>query len=195
MAWCHQSTSHYLSQCWPSRHAQYLFNTLRPNEVYDTFNTLRPDVTYNTFNTLRPPWGIWHIFSTLRLYGAYSIYINILTLHESYNTHLTHWINTLTLHESHNTHLTHWDPIKHITYISTHWQSFNTFNILRPKETRNKLHDQSESASVQTMAWCQQATNPSLSQCWHRSLPVSPYGLTKSQWVKFTDKLEVPISK
>ena len=32
------------------------------------------------------------------------------------------------------------------------------------------------------MAWCHQATSHYLSQCWHRSM--SPYGVTRPQWVK-----------
>ena len=36
--------------------------------------------------------------------------------------------------------------------------------------------------SVQVMAWCRQATSHYLSQCWPRSL--SPYGVTRPQWVK-----------
>ena len=35
---------------------------------------------------------------------------------------------------------------------------------------------------VQVMAWCRQATSHYLSQCWLRSM--SPYGLTRPQWVK-----------
>ena len=38
-----------------------------------------------------------------------------------------------------------------------------------------------KSALVQVMAWCRQATNHYLSQCWPRSL--SPYGVTWPQWV------------
>ena len=34
---------------------------------------------------------------------------------------------------------------------------------------------------VQVMAWCRQATSHYLNQCWPRSL--SPYGVTKPQWV------------
>ena len=34
---------------------------------------------------------------------------------------------------------------------------------------------------IQVMAWCHQATNHYLSQCWPRSM--SPYGVTKPQWV------------
>ena len=34
---------------------------------------------------------------------------------------------------------------------------------------------------IQVMAWCHQATNHYLSQCWPRSM--SPYGFTKPQWV------------
>ena len=37
-----------------------------------------------------------------------------------------------------------------------------------------------QSASVQVMAWCRQATGLYLSQCWPRSL--SPYGVTRPQW-------------
>ena len=39
-----------------------------------------------------------------------------------------------------------------------------------------------ESALIQVMAWCHQATSHYLSQCWPRS--VSPYGTTRPQWVK-----------
>ena len=34
---------------------------------------------------------------------------------------------------------------------------------------------------VQVMAWCRQATSHYLSQCWTRSM--SPYGITRPQWV------------
>ena len=40
-----------------------------------------------------------------------------------------------------------------------------------------------QSTLVQVMAWCHQATSHYLSQCWPRSL--SPYGVTRSQWVKY----------
>ena len=38
-----------------------------------------------------------------------------------------------------------------------------------------------QSTLVQVMAWCHQAANHYLSQCWHRSL--SPSGITRPQWV------------
>ena len=38
-----------------------------------------------------------------------------------------------------------------------------------------------KSTLVQVMAWCRQATSHYLRQCWLRSL--SPYGLTRPQWV------------
>ena len=41
-----------------------------------------------------------------------------------------------------------------------------------------------KSTLVQVMAWCRQATSHYLSQCWPRFL--SPYGITRPQWVKFT---------
>ena len=37
------------------------------------------------------------------------------------------------------------------------------------------------STLVQVMVWCRQATSHYLSQCWHRSM--SPYGVTRPQWV------------
>ena len=40
-----------------------------------------------------------------------------------------------------------------------------------------------KSTLVQVMAWCIQATSHYLRQCWPRSL--SPYGITRPQWVKF----------
>ena len=40
-----------------------------------------------------------------------------------------------------------------------------------------------KSTLVQVMAWCRQATSHYLSQCWPRSL--SPYGVTRTQCVKF----------
>ena len=38
-----------------------------------------------------------------------------------------------------------------------------------------------KSTVVQVMAWCRQATNHYLSQCWPRS--ISPNGVTRPQWV------------
>ena len=43
---------------------------------------------------------------------------------------------------------------------------------------------------VQVMAWCRQATSHYLSECWPRSL--SPYGVTRPQWVKiWTEEMQV----
>ena len=39
-----------------------------------------------------------------------------------------------------------------------------------------------QSTLVQVMAWCRQATSHYLSQCWPRYM--SPYGVTRPQWVK-----------
>ena len=39
-----------------------------------------------------------------------------------------------------------------------------------------------KSTLVQVMAWCRQATSHCLSQCWPRFM--SPYGVTRPQWVK-----------
>ena len=39
-----------------------------------------------------------------------------------------------------------------------------------------------KSALVQIMAWCHQSTSHYMSQCWPSSM--SPYGVTRAQWVK-----------
>ena len=44
-----------------------------------------------------------------------------------------------------------------------------------------------KSTLVQVMAWCRQATSHYLSQCWPRSL--SPYGVTRPQWVNYDSRL------
>ena len=44
-----------------------------------------------------------------------------------------------------------------------------------------------KSTLVQVMAWCRQATSHYMSQCWPRSL--SPYGVTRPQWVKHADRV------
>ena len=41
-----------------------------------------------------------------------------------------------------------------------------------------------KSTLIQVMAWCRQATSHYLGQCWPRSM--SPYGITRPQWVKHT---------
>ena len=45
-------------------------------------------------------------------------------------------------------------------------------------------HTYDMSTLVQVMVWCHQATSHYLSQCWPRSL--LPYGITRSQWVKWS---------
>ena len=45
-----------------------------------------------------------------------------------------------------------------------------------------------KSTLVQVMAWCYQATGHYLSQCWPRYM--SPYGVTRPQWVKSQDSSE-----
>ena len=42
-----------------------------------------------------------------------------------------------------------------------------------------------KSTLVQVMAWCRQATSHYLGQCWPRS--ISPYGVTRPQWVKYNE--------
>ena len=47
-----------------------------------------------------------------------------------------------------------------------------------------------KSTLVQVMAWCRQATSHYLNQCWYRSM--SPYGVTRPQWVKpFCESISV----
>ena len=48
-----------------------------------------------------------------------------------------------------------------------------------------------KSTLVQVMAWCPQATSHYL-QCWPRSM--SPYGITRPQWVNYRNPYYIPIS-
>ena len=48
-----------------------------------------------------------------------------------------------------------------------------------------------QSTLVQVMAWCRQATSHYLNQCWPRSL--SPYGVTRPQWVNSMERKCLPI--
>ena len=48
-----------------------------------------------------------------------------------------------------------------------------------------------QSTLVQVMAWCRQATSHYLNQCWPRSL--SPYGVTRPQWVKAMMRAVEPV--
>ena len=48
-----------------------------------------------------------------------------------------------------------------------------------------------KSTLVQVMAWCRQATSHYLSQCWPRSM--SPYGVTRPQWVNWTITSQTPL--
>ena len=52
---------------------------------------------------------------------------------------------------------------------------------------QNSTND--KSTLVQVMTWCRQATSHCLSQCWPRSL--SPYGVTRTQWVKHLGLLKL----
>ena len=69
-------------------------------------------------------------------------------------------------------------------YIQTDWQlrhslwNFSQVNVKR----HNWL--------VQIMAWCRQATSHYLNHCWPRSM--SPYSITRPQWVKHLFKLGSP---
>ena len=40
-----------------------------------------------------------------------------------------------------------------------------------------------KSTLVQVMAWCSQTTSHYLSQCWPTGISMSPYGVTRPQWV------------
>ena len=51
-------------------------------------------------------------------------------------------------------------------------------------------HTYDNSTLVQVMAWCRQATSHYLSQCWPRSM--SPYGVTRPQWVNPSSTILLP---
>ena len=56
----------------------------------------------------------------------------------------------------------------------------NSYEIVLWRMPKHQIRD--KSTLVQVMAWCHQATSHYLSQCWPSSL--SPYGITRPQWVK-----------
>ena len=47
-----------------------------------------------------------------------------------------------------------------------------------------------KSTLIQVMAWCHQATSHYLNQCWSRSM--SPYGVTRLQWVRAWTSNDIP---
>ena len=49
------------------------------------------------------------------------------------------------------------------------------------RQTKNTFRAYGKWTLLQVMAWCRQATNHYLSQCWPRSM--SPYGVIRPQWV------------
>ena len=64
----------------------------------------------------------------------------------------------------------------------------NSLNRIVPEAVRLRkllpmiaIYPKKKGTSVQVMTWCCQTTNYFLSRCWLRSL--SPYGITKPQWV------------
>ena len=67
----------------------------------------------------------------------------------------------------------------------TSWQSCETVLIWMPQDFTDD-----QSTLFQVMAWCRRATSHYLSQCWPRSL--SPYGVTRPQWVKDLIKPNLP---
>ena len=75
------------------------------------------------------------------------------------------------------------NDLKHV--ISTHmlWINFmGTFYETVHKWMSQNTFDE-KSTSIQVISLCRQTTSHYMSQCWLRS--VSPYGATRSQWVKW----------
>ena len=62
--------------------------------------------------------------------------------------------------------------------FSAWWLRYHLWNALK---LMSLDFTDDQSTLVQVMAWCHQVTSQYLSQCWPRSL--SPYGVTRSQWV------------
>ena len=84
-------------------------------------------------------------------------------------------------------YLTHWSlgemvMILRAIFKLTSWIWFfsNSFEIDLGTTPLDPTDD--KSTLVQVMAWCHQTTSLYLNQCWHRSM--SPYGVTRPQWVK-----------
>ena len=55
--------------------------------------------------------------------------------------------------------------------------------------SRKSIFNLLSSILFQVMAWCRQATSHYLSQCWPRSM--SPYGVIRPQWLKFSICLQM----
>ena len=91
---------------------------------------------------------------------------------------------SVTLTHTGMSHLTHWplgnlDAIVKLQFsISFYWLVFS--HRIRRWMPWDLTDD--KSALVHVMVWCRQATSHYLRQCWPRSL--SPYGVTRPQWVK-----------
>ena len=109
----------------------------------------------------------WHLF------GDKPLPETVLT-----KTHGTLW------HHKASVSLTHW-PLGDLNVISKmyfsiffHWLVSSDFLMITPSD---ECHID-KSTLVQVMAWCRQATSHYQSQCWPRS--VSPYNITRPQWVK-----------
>ena len=62
----------------------------------------------------------------------------------------------------------------------------NSYEIVLWRMPKHQIHD--KSTLVQVFAWCWQATSHYLRQCWPSSL--SPYSITRPQWVK-----EIPVQQ
>ena len=80
-------------------------------------------------------------------------------------------------------YLTHW-PLGNFNKVFKFILAIDGWDISHEISSRWMSLDLTDDKStlVQVMAWCRQATSHYLSQCWPRSL--SPYGVTRPQWVK-----------
>ena len=101
-----------------------------------------------------------------------------------YGVHSARWINSLTRgRDGYNFEIIIFELIYRIDILK------NSYEIVLWRMPKHQFHD--KSTLVQVMAWCRQATSHYLSQWWPRSL--SPYGVTRPQWVKATPFVGIKI--
>ena len=195
MAWCCQATSHYLSECW---RCGYWW----PDDLNQDISSYSADYASELPGAHISCYMFWNTGS-----GGIDIFVCKVTiwifLFRTGNSILFRLMNDCSWKtmEVFDTKLSHWGELKEwdkafnslapggfenifqnvffklISWIDTLSNSCETALRSMPQ---NPSDD--KSTLVQVMAWCRQAASHYLSQCCPRSL--SPYGVTRPQWVK-----------
>ena len=140
-----------------------------------------PSVTYITSNTSVAPVG-WGVYVTNLKFHTTTVSSSILQVIDVWDILLwifiTYWL------------IIPWEIWMRNVIFSLDWLigifTFSHDNV--PRWMPQGLTDD-KSTLVQVMGWCHQAISHYLSQCWPRS--VSPYDVTRPQWVKVWGHLDM----